>query len=364
MVPQATTGTNVSLRVGYPDSLDESDVTDMYAYNVILPPLGIHVTPTFYDAPPLSYKGLISGQQDIAFDTSAQTIALGPQQGEQTTCVTSYALAGVFLMIAGQGFTTPQQLVGKYVDDFGAGSSTRSLNLYWFSQAKVPVSQDSTASNTVNLRNIGGNIARVSDLESKSAAAIVTDDFILSDFTGSTNTTANGGPFHVMFYAPNNYYDNCFSVNDSFLKTHVNTIVTFIQAIIEAQRHFISDPAAMVTFAEGQLPLTKPSEIAFTSTFYPAHYTYWPYGAYNLMGTSNVTGMFAATNAYFQAVGIITGPVSNSSVQPYGVVNKWFEYQALVNLGKYTYPVSSSWMTSTFQSYIASVVPTQFGNVG
>ncbi|MGI0079533.1 MAG: hypothetical protein ACRECH_07905 [Nitrososphaerales archaeon] len=369
-VPQA--GTNVNLRVGYPDSLDESDVTDMYAYSQILAPEGIHVTPTFYDAPPLSYKGLISGQQDIAFDTSAQTMALGPggTPPQQTTCVTSYALAGVFLSIAGQGITSPQQMINKTTDDFGPGSSTRSLNLYWYSQAKVPVSQDTPAPNTVLLRNIGGNIARVHDLQSKSAAAIVVDDFILADFQGAANTTANGGPFHVLFYAPNNFYDNCFAVNDNWLSQSSNgipntqIIVKYIQAIIQAQRYFISNPSAMVTFAESQLPLTSPSEIAFTSTFYPGHYTYWPYGAYNLIGPANVTGVFAQTNAYFIAVGILTSPVSNSSVSPYGVVNKWFENQALVNLGKYTYPASSSWMTSTFQSYIASVVPTQFGTVG
>lgn len=371
-VPAASSGLNVSLTVGYPDSLDESDVTDMYAYNQILAPEGIHVTPTFYDAPPLSYKGLISDQVDISFDTSSQTMAIGPSQGEQTTCVTSYALAGVFLMIAGQGFTSPSQLVGKAVDDFGPGSSTRALDLYWFNQAGIPVTQDasSPASGTVLLRNIGGNIARVHDLVTKSAAGIVVDDFILSDFTGSQNTTANGGPFHVMFYAPNTIYDNCFAVRDSWLQSssdnvaNTKIIVMFIKAIIEAQRHFISDPAAMVTFAQGQLPLTSVSEIQFTSTFYPAHYTYWPYGAYNLVGNANVTGKYAATQAYFVLVGNIKTPVSNSSVSPYGVVNANFEQQALQQLGPYTYPASSSWMTSSFKAYIADTVPSQWGTVG
>jgi ABC-type nitrate/sulfonate/bicarbonate transport system substrate-binding protein len=373
MVPATTAGvTNIPLRVGYPDSLDESDVTDMYAYSQILAPEGIHVTPTFYDAPPLSYKGLISGQQDIAFDTSAQTIALGPggNPPQQTTCVTSYALAGVFLSIAGQGITSPQQMIGKASDDFGPGSSTRSLNLYWYSQAHVPVSQDAPNSSAVELRNIGGNIARVADLQSKKAGAIVVDDFILADFTGSQNTTANGGPFHVLFYAPNNFYDNCFAVEDSWLQGSTNgvpntqTIVKFIQAIIQAQRYFISNPAALVTFASGQLPLTNVSEIQFTSTFYPAHYTYWPYGAYNLKGSAALSAVFAQTNTYFQAVGILASPVSNSSVQPYGVINAYFEQQALVNLGKYTYPASSSWMTPEFQNYVSSVVPTQYGSVG
>jgi ABC-type nitrate/sulfonate/bicarbonate transport system substrate-binding protein len=372
MVPQATGGLNVSLRVGYPDSLDESDVTDMYAYTQILAPEGIHVTPTFYDAPPLSYKGLISNQEDISFDTSAQTMALGPAQGQNTTCITSYALAGVFLSIAGQGITSPQNMTGKWVDDFGPGSSTRALDLYWYGQAGIKVSQDPTTANpnTVNFRNIGGNIARVSDLEKKNAAAIVVDDFILSDFTGSANTTANGGPFHVLFYAPNNFYDNCFAVRDSWLQSTTNGVnntkiaVMFVQAIIQAQRYFISNPSALVTFAETQLPLTAPSEIQFTSTFYPAHYTYWPFGAYNLVGPANVTGKFAQTNTYFLTVGDLTSPVSNSSVKPYGVVNAWFEYQALKNLGPYTYPVSSSWLTPAIKSYIQQVVPSQWGTVG
>ena len=371
-VPAASSGLNVSLTVGYPDSLDESDVTDQYAYNNILAPEGIHVASTFYDAPPLSYKGLISGQTDISFDTSSQTMGLGPAQGEQTTCVTSYAIAGVFLMIAGQGFTQPSQLIGKAVDDFGPGSSTRALDLYWFHQSGINVTQDasSPAPGSVLLRNVGGNIARVHDLITKNAGAIVVDDFILSDFMGSSNTTANGGPFHVMFYAPNTVYDNCFAVRDSWLQSSTNgvantkIIVMFIKAIIEAQRHFISDPAALVTFAEGQLPLTSPSEIQFTSTFYPAHYTYWPYGAFNLQGSANVTGMYAATQAYFVLVGNIKQPVANSSVTPYGVVNKYFEQQALQELGPYTYCSSSSWMTPQIEGYIASNVPSSWGSVG
>jgi len=344
----------------------------MYAFNQILAPEGIHVIPTFYDAPPLSYKGLIAGQEDISFDTSAQTMALGPAQGEQTTCVTSYALAGVFLAIAGQGITQPQQLIGKAMDDFGPGSSTRALSLYWLGQAGINVSQDtnSPAPGTVLLRNIGGNIARVHDLETKSAAAIVVDDFILADFEGAANTTANGGPFHVLFYAPNTIFDNCFSVKDSWLQQTSNgvnnsqIIIKFIEAVILAQRHFISDPSAMVSFAETQLPLTAPSEIQFTSTFYPAHYTYWPYGAYNLVGPANVTGKFANTMKYFVTVGDLTSPVSNSSVTPYGIVNSYFEQAALKAIGSYTYPANAPWMTPAFKAYIQQVVPTSLGTVG
>ncbi len=366
-VPQAST--TVTLRVGYPDSLDESDISDLYAYSHILAPQGINVIPTFYDAPPLSYKGLITGQQDISFDTSSQTIALGPggNPPQQTTCVTSYALAGVFLTISGQGITQPSQMIGKVAEDFGPGSSTRALDLYNFEKAGVPVSQDVANSSAVELKNGGGNIARVADLEAGRAAAITTDDFILSDFTSpSINNTAHGGPFHVLFYAPTNYWDNCFAVKDSWLQNTANqaVLVKFIEAIIQAQRDFISNPSLMVSYAESQLPLTAPSEIQFTSTFYPSHFTYWPYGAYNLQGVWNVTGMYTSTQNYFIQTGVITSPVANSTVQPYGVVNKYFELQALNALGPYTYPKSASWMTTVFQSYIASVVPTQFGSVG
>ncbi len=351
---------NVTLRVGYPDSLDESDVTDMYAYSHILAPLGIHVIPTFYDAPPLSYKGLISGQEDISFGTTAQSFARGPGlNGEQTTCVTSYALAGVFLEIAGDGITQPSQLIGKTVEDFGPGTSTRSLDLYWFAQANVPTTTDPTNKSAVYLKVGGGNIARVNDLETGVAQAIAVDDFILSDFTDpSINNTAHHGPFHVLFYAPTNYFDNCFAVEDSWLSQPANqqVIVEFIKAIIEAQRYFIQNPSALVTFAESQLPLTAPSEISFTSTFYPAHFTYWPYGSYNLIGSQNVTGKFANTNTFFIDAGVISSPVSNSTVKPFGVINKWFEYEALQQLGPFPYP-SEPWATPSFLATVSSWVP-------
>jgi hypothetical protein len=359
--------TTVTLRVGYPDSLDESDVSDMYAYTHILPSEGINVIPTFYDAPPLSYKGLISGQQDIAFDTSAQTMALGPggSPSEQTTCVTSYAMAGVFLTISGQGITQPSQMIGKVAEDFGVGTSTRSLDLYDFAQAHVPVSQDTPSSTAVELINGGGNTARVHDLESGKAAAITVDDFILADFTSpSINNTAHGGPFHVLFYAPSNYYDNCFAVRDSWLSNSANqkAIVKFIAAIIQAQRDFIQSPSLMVSFAESQLPLTLPSEINFTSTFYPAHFTYWPYGSYNLQGPWNATGMYSNTQSYFIDTGIITSAVKNSSVSPFGVVNAGFEQQALASLPKFNYP-AASWVTPAFKSWVQETVPASLGTI-
>jgi ABC-type nitrate/sulfonate/bicarbonate transport system substrate-binding protein len=372
-VPTSQTGPapTITLRVGYPDSLDESDVTDMYAYTHILPAEGIMVLPTFYDAPPLSYKGLISGQQDISFGTTAQSIARGPglnPASSQTTCVTSYATAGVFLSIAGDGITSPQQMIGKTTEDFGPGTSTRSLNDYWYAQAGVPITTAGVNSSAVYLKQGGGNPARVHDIETGVVQAIVVDDFILADFMSpSVNNTANHGPFHVLFYAPNNYFDNCFSVRDSWLQQSTNgipnnqTIVKFIAAIISAQRWAISNPSQYLTFAEGQLPLTAPSEIQFTSSFYPSTYTYWPFGSYNLIGDQNLTGKFAQTSTFYIDAGIITSSVSNSSVQPYGVVNKWFEYQALQSLGSYTYP-TQSWVTPSFEAYISANVPTWIGS--
>ena len=50
--------TNITLKVGYPDSLDESDVTDQYAFE-LLASEGIHLIPTYYGSAPLSYQGLL-----------------------------------------------------------------------------------------------------------------------------------------------------------------------------------------------------------------------------------------------------------------------------------------------------------------
>ena len=134
-LPVSTVGqTNVTLRVGYPDSLDESDVTDQYAFQ-LLAAQGIHVIPTYYDNPPLSYKGLLAGQQDIAYDETMGSLI----SGQDTTCVGGYELGGVFLAIAGDNITSPSQLLGKTAADFGPGSILRYLNDYWFSQAGIPV---------------------------------------------------------------------------------------------------------------------------------------------------------------------------------------------------------------------------------
>ncbi|MDG6995491.1 MAG: hypothetical protein JRN52_06170 [Nitrososphaerota archaeon] len=364
-VPTTTTPTTVTLRVGYPDSLDESDVSDLYAAQ-LLKAEGINVVPTFYDAPPLSYKGLISGQQDIAWDTTSQTFALGPLSGEQTTCVGSYELGGTFLSISNGGITSLSQMVGKTAEDFGTGTATRSLNLYWYKAAGIPITTTGVNASAVYLKNGGGNVARVHDLENNVTQAIVVDDFILSDFMSpSINNTAHNGPFHVLAYAPSTYWSQCFAVKDSWLSNKANqqVIVKYLEAMYQAQRKFIVDPAFMVSFAEQQLPLTAPSEIQFTSTLYPAIGVYWGWGAYNLQGPMSLNGMFAGTNQFYMDANIISSPVQNSSVAPYGVVNKWFEYQALQALGPFNVPSCESWITPAFTTMVQSSVPSSLGGI-
>ncbi len=354
---------NVTLRVGYPDSLDESDVTDMYAYQM-LATQGIHVIPTFYDAPPLSYKGLLSGQQDISYGTTAQAFALGPGVNhQQTTCTTNYLLAGVFLAIAGQGITSPQQMMGKTIEDFGPGTSTRALSYYWFATSGMKTNTNAPDPNSVFLRTGGGNVARVHDLEAGTVQAIVVDDFVLSDFQNpAVNDTAHNGPFHVLFYAPADYLADCYSVRDDWLSNPQNqqVLVKFITALIQAQRYFLSNPEQYLTFTQNQLPLTDPGEIKFASVFYPARYTYWPYGVFNLQGSQSLQNKFDNTNKFFLAAGLIKTPVSNDTVQPYGVINKYFELQALRSLGPYTYP-KAPWVDQTFAANVQSWVPSWMG---
>ena len=201
-VPASSVPSNVTLRVGYPDSLDETDVPDIWAYSHILAAEGITVVPTFYDAPSLAYKGLLSGQQDIALINSGLEF-IGASQGAQTTIVTSYSLAGTFLMIVGEDITSPSQLVGKTVDDFGPGSAGRALNLYWFNQAGLKVNLEAPAPDSVYLRAAGGNVARIHDLQTGVAQATTIDDFMITAVQDpAVNDTAHHGPFHVLFYAP------------------------------------------------------------------------------------------------------------------------------------------------------------------
>ena len=353
-LPPASSANNVTLRVGYPDSLDESDVMDLYAFQ-ILAHEGIHVLPTYYDSPPLAYKALISGQQEIAYDESGGTFF----SGQQTTCVGGYMLSGTFLAIAGDGITKPSQLLGKTAEDFGPGTIMRYLNYYWFKEAGIAVNTDGPSPDSVYLKNGGENIERVNDLQSGAAQEIVVDDFILADFESpSINNTAHGGPYHVLFYSPDNYFDTCYVVADSWLSNTSNQalLVKFLAALYQAQRYFIANPETFVTFAEQQLPLTPPAEIQFASTFYPGHYTYWPYGLYNLQGNQSLEAKFATTSDFFMTAGVISSPLVNSSVEPYGMINKYFELKALEAIGPFNYP-SESWVTPAFSASIQAWVP-------
>ena len=361
-VPPSSVPSSVTLRVGYPDSLDESDVSDLYAYSQILPAEGINVIPTFYDAPPLSYKGLIAGQQDISLVSSSSQF-IGVSQGEQTTIVTCYSLAGTFLAIAGNGVTNPSQLLGGSVDDFGPGSQTRALNLYWFAEAGVKTNTQGPVNGSVYLRASGGNVARVHDIETGVAQAIVVDDFVLADLQDpAVNNTAHHGPFHVLFFAPSDVISVCYAVRDDWLNVPANqqVLVKWIAGITQAQRYFISNPQEAVTYAESQLPLTAPSEIQFVSTFYPGHYTYWPYGSYNLQGPLSIDNLLTNTNNFQVIAGNIAAPVANASV-PYGVVNGGFELQALQSLGPYQYPCQS-WVDQTFINNVNAWVPPSLGS--
>jgi hypothetical protein len=357
--------TNVTLRVGYPDSMDQSDVIDQYAYQQ-LATQGIHVIPTFYDALPLAYKGLLAGQQDLAWPGTTQNFALGPGiNHEQTTCFYNGALAGVFLSIVGHGITDPKQMVGFTSEDFGPGAPTRALNYYWYATSGIATNTNGPSPNSVYLKPGGGNPQRIRDLETNVTQAIVLDDFALANFQDpSVNNTAHNGPFHVLFYAPTGYLDNCWSARDDWLSNPQNqhVVVQFIAALISAQRHFISNIDQLLPFAQQQLPLTPVSEVQFTAQFYPSHYTYWPFGVLNLQGDQNLQAKFDFTNKFYEAAGLITTPVQNNTVQPFGVVNKYFELQALQMLGPYTYP-KAPWVDQTFASNVKTWVPSWMGGI-
>jgi len=353
-LPAPAGANKFTLRVGYPDSLDESDVMDLYAFQ-ILSNEGIQVVPTYYDSPPLAYKALISGQQDIAYDESGGSFFTG----QQTTCVGGYMLSGTFLAIVGGGITSPSQLLGRTAEDFGPGTIMRYLNYYWFKEAGIAVNTNGPSPTSVFLKNGGENIVRVNDLMSGAAQEVVVDDFILADFESpAINNTSHGGPYHVLFYSPNNYFDTCYVVADDWLSNGANQglLVKFLAALYQAQRYFISNPDLFVTFAEQQLPLTPPAEIEFASTFYPGHYTYWPYGLYNLQGNQSIEVKLATTSDFFMNAGVISSPLVNDSVKPFGMINRYFELKALEDIGPYTYP-NESWVNPTFSANIQSWVP-------
>ena len=330
---------NSTLRVVYPDSLDESDVTDQFAFQ-ILAAEGIHVIPTYYSQASLAYESLVAGQQDIAYDETAGPYGIGGTQ-QQTTCVGGYMLGGSFIAITGDGITTPSQLVGKTAEDSGPGTIARFLNDYWFKQAGIPTNQNAQESGSVFLKAGLENYHLVADLEKGAVQEIVVDSFILFDLENpSVNNTANNGPFHVIFTSPDNIFESCYVVRDSWLSNPTNQkiLVEFLSAIYQAQRVFISNPSAFVPFAEKLLPYSPLDELRNTSTYYPSQLTYWPYGQFNLQGDQNVSGKFTDTVNFFVDAGVLSGPVQNDTVKPYGIVNKYFELKALESLGPYNYP--------------------------
>lgn len=353
---------SIKLRVVYPDSLDESDVTDQFAFQ-ILAAEGIQVYPTYYSTPPLAFESLIAGQADIAYDESAGPYGIGGAQ-QQTTCVGGYDLSGSFIAISGNGITNATQLIGKTAEDAGPGTITRYLNDYWFNTAGVKTNQNSQENGSVFLKTGLENYHLVADLEKGLVQEIVVDSFILPDLEDpSINNTANGGPFHVLFYSSSNILDSCYVVRDSWLSNPTNQkiLVEFLAAIYEAQRLFISNPVAFVPLAQKLLPFSNLDEIANASLYYPAHLTYWPYGEYNLQGDQNISGKFEDTVSFLIQAGVLDGPVSNDSVKPYGIVNKYFELQALQSLGPYNYP-DKSWVNSAFKSELEAWVPSWMGS--
>jgi hypothetical protein len=361
-LPVSSGATNSTLFVVYPDSLDESDVTDQFAFQ-ILSAEGIHVIPTYYSSPTLAYESLISGQQEIAYDESGGSFGIGgvPQQ---TTCVGDYMLSGSFIAIAGDGITRPTQLIGKTGEDSGPGTITRFLNEYWLKQAGIQFNANSQINDSVFLKAGLENYNLVQDLEKGVVQEIVVDSFILPDLQSpSINATSNGGPFHVLFYSPNNIFDSCYVVRDDWLSSPSNQriLVEFLAAIYQAQRIFIANPAAFVPLAEKLLPYSPLNEIRNTSSLYPEHLTYWPYGEYNLQGDQNVSIKFENTVNFYVEAGVLSGQVQNDSVKPYGIVNKYFELKALQSLGPYNYP-NESWVNANFTSEIQSWVPSWMGS--
>jgi ABC-type nitrate/sulfonate/bicarbonate transport system substrate-binding protein len=360
-VPPAST--TISLRLGYPDSLDESDVMDLYAVQ-ILKGEGINVQSTYYDAPPLAYEALVAGQQDIVYDESDGSYGLSGVY-YNTTCIGGYMLSGTFLAIAGSNITKPSQMIGKTSEDFGPGTTMRYLDEYWFKQLGIPTNLNGPSPGSVYLKNGGENYERVHDLESGVAQMIVVDDFILADVDSpSINNSAHGGPFHVLFNSPDNYYDTCYVARDDWLTSPANALLAekFLAALYEAQRWAISYPQQYVQFAIQQLPETPVNEIEFASSYYPQHYTYWPYGLYNLQGAQSLAIKFNDTSQFFIEAGVITSPIKNDSAQPFGVINKYFELKALQMIGPYTYP-DQSWVNPTVVSDIQSWVPSWEGGM-
>ena len=348
----------VTLRVGYPEAVDESDVIDVYAFQ-LLAKEGVSVIPTYYGTPPLGYEGLIAGQQDVLFDETMGSLLTG----QNTTCVGGTWLGGPYVGLVGDGITKPSQMLGKTAADFGPGSILRDLNEYWFTQAGIPINTAGPSPNSVYLENSGGDLTTYNDLVTGQAQEIVLDDFIISDLS-AINDTAHNGPYHVLFPPLDSAYASCYAVRDNWLSNPANQLVLekFLAAIYQAQRYFVSNPSQFVPFANQQLGNGSSAEVQFASTYYPGHMVYWPYGLFNLQGNQSLQAKYNGTNQFFITAGLLAGPVANDSVKPYGVFNKYFELKALQMLGPYQYP-NESWVTPTFASDIQAWVPSWMGGM-
>ncbi len=201
---------------------------------------------------------------------------------------------------------SPLSPLGKVAEDSGPGSITRFLNEYWFKQAGIPFNLNAQTNGSVYFRTGRENYDLVHDIETGVTQEIVVDNFIIADFESpSVNNSADGGPYHVLFYSPNDNLDTCYVARDNWLENPANQkiVVEFLAALYQAERIFISNPAAFVTFAEKFLPLSPASDIQYSSLFYPAHFTYWPYGVYNLQGNQSLAIKFQDTVNFFMEAG-------------------------------------------------------------
>lgn len=379
-VPSVAQSNTVTLRVGYPDSLDESDVSDTWAFTHILPNEGINVIPTYYDAPPLAYKGLISGQQDIVLVSTSSSM-LGITEGEQTTCLTAYNVGSGFITISNSNITTAQQMLGKTVEAFGPGSSTYADQVYFFHilhGMKTVYSPSTPQSDAVNIKFSAGNVARVADLRSNVTQAISVDTFILPDFQGANNVS---GQYHVLMpptaiKAPS----GCYLVMDSWLTAHYQLALKFVEGLMQSIRFFDSyptpshsDPNVLMAngqpfnaqaYEESQLPLTSPTEIAFAVQYYPLNLIYSPWGEYNFGHPYSMQDLFDATNQLQIATDAYTTPVSITATQ-YGVWNSTLEQTALQALGPYTLNCALYSQQALYNpsvgSFIQSILPSQYG---
>lgn len=118
-----------------------------------------------------------------------------------------------------------------------------------------------------------------------------------------------------------------------------------------------------MVYAQATVPTTTPPEIQFTSILYPAIGVYWGWGGYNLQGNYSLQTLWQGTNAFYVDTNIISSQVQNSSVSQFGVVNAYFEKQALDALGKFNIPTCESWITPAFTQLVQNSIPTSLGGI-